>query len=225
MYSVTDVTIFNKALARIGESYMTVTAVDGTDTSKYGVLAGYEYQATRNEELRANDWLFAITRVQLTPDTSVAGQAALANTGFWYVYDVPADCLKPMMVYSVLPQFVTTYPFKHVHISPAPFVHETGYIFTDLDNTNDNPFLRYVKELPLGTAWTEPLFVDALALRLASKLAVAGARDEKGLTAALQGEYAYVLKRAREQNALDKEDDLPEQGQEWWTDRDRFSRS
>ena len=58
--TLTDIQIFNRALLRMGESVDNfVTAVDGSDTSKYGVAAGYEYYATRNEEIRAHKWLFA----------------------------------------------------------------------------------------------------------------------------------------------------------------------
>ena|SRR5208282_817721 len=65
--TLTDVQIFNRALMRMGESVDNfVTAVDGSDTSKYGVVAGYEYFPTRNEEIRAHKWLFAVKRVALT---------------------------------------------------------------------------------------------------------------------------------------------------------------
>ena len=62
MNTLTDIQIFNAALMRIGES-KPVTAVDGTDTSKYGVIAGFEYARTRDEELRAHVWKFAVKRL------------------------------------------------------------------------------------------------------------------------------------------------------------------
>ena len=75
--TLTDIQIFNRALLRMGESVDNfVTAVDGSDTSKYGVAAGYEYYATRNEEIRAHKWLFAVKRVALT-------QAFLNSVGSW----------------------------------------------------------------------------------------------------------------------------------------------
>ena len=63
---LTDIQIFNAALLRIGETKL-VTAVDGSDTSKYGTIAGSEYYRTRDEELRAHVWKFAVKRSQLTP--------------------------------------------------------------------------------------------------------------------------------------------------------------
>jgi hypothetical protein len=75
--TLSDVQIFNRALLRLGESVDNfVTAVDGSDTSKYGLAAAYEYFATRNEELRAHNWLFSIKRVALI-------QAYLNSIGSW----------------------------------------------------------------------------------------------------------------------------------------------
>ena len=75
--TLTDINIFNRALLRLGESVDNfVTAIDGSDTSKYGVHAGYEYYATLNEELRAHNWLFSIKRVGLS-------QAFLNSVGSW----------------------------------------------------------------------------------------------------------------------------------------------
>ena len=64
MNTLTECQIFNKALQRLGETKL-VTAVDGTDTSKYGTIAGVEYYATRDEELRAHVWKFAVKRALL----------------------------------------------------------------------------------------------------------------------------------------------------------------
>ena len=61
MNTLTDIQIFNKALQRLGETKL-VTAVDGTDTGKYGSIAAVEYYATRDEELRSHVWKFAVKR-------------------------------------------------------------------------------------------------------------------------------------------------------------------
>ena len=62
---LSDLRIFNNALYRLGETYQ-VTAIDGTDSSKYGLWAGANYYATRDEEIRAHHWKFAIKRVALS---------------------------------------------------------------------------------------------------------------------------------------------------------------
>lgn len=63
---LTDVQIFNQALLRLGITSGLVTAVDGSDTSKFGKIANPLYQLTRDEELRVNDWAKLRKRVQLT---------------------------------------------------------------------------------------------------------------------------------------------------------------
>jgi hypothetical protein len=59
-----DLQLFNAALLRLGETKL-VTAVDGSDTSKFGAIAGSEYYQTRDEELRAHTWKFAVKRQKL----------------------------------------------------------------------------------------------------------------------------------------------------------------
>ena len=75
MNTLTDIQIFNKALQRLGETKL-VTAVDGTDTGKYGSIAAVEYYATRDEELRSHVWKFAVKRSLLVPAYSI-------GTGSW----------------------------------------------------------------------------------------------------------------------------------------------
>ena len=221
-YGQSDVQIFNRALARLGVTLYPVTAVDGTDTvSTYGPIAGLEYQPVRNEVLRGHDWLFAINRILL----NAAPSSQVNNTGFWYMYLVPTDSLRVLYCYSVLPQWYTTYPYKHIHISKAPFIEEKGIIYTDLDQANNNPYAVYIQEQPLGTTWYEHLFVDALVLRLAARIATAvtgEALDQKARNA-IMAEYAGVIAEAKGKNLMEKEDDLQESGQNWWTDRSRWT--
>lgn len=72
--ALTDIQIFNEALKRLGLSSGFVTAIDGTDTSKYGTLAYPTYYLTRDAELRSNDWARVRKRVTLS-------QAYVDDTG------------------------------------------------------------------------------------------------------------------------------------------------
>ena len=54
MYSVTDVQLVNMALDLIGSPYDQVTAVNGSDVTKWGQWAGRWFQQTRNAEIRLN---------------------------------------------------------------------------------------------------------------------------------------------------------------------------
>jgi hypothetical protein len=219
-YTVTDVQIFNRALARLG-SGATVSAVDGTDASQWGTLAGLEFQATRNEELKTTPWRFAIQRALLVANTTASNL-----TGFWYVYNVPDDCLRVIFLYQILPQFITTYPTKIIHVSLFPFTHENDLLFTDADSANANPYIKYIRQLPLGTAWSEPLFVDALAMRIASKIAAQVTNDPNHpAKTGFQQEYMALIQRAKANNALDLEDDLPTQGEIPISDRGQWTGS
>ena len=219
MYSATDVNIVNMALALVGSPYDQVSAVDGTDTTKWGQWAGLFFQQTRNAELRINEWKFAVKRAPLGPVTTVTN-----NTGYWYAYTIPADCLFTCFLYAILPQWVFLYPRKYLHIVRTPYIVEDQY-YTDLDPTNGNPYVKYIRELPLGTAWTDHNFVDALVIRIASKMLPAATANltPSGISSLYIQEYGGLLERAKGRDALDKEDDLPSDGQTFWSDRGQYT--
>lgn len=68
--TLADVEIFNQALLRLGQTTYFVSAVDGSDTTKFGKLAYPLYFMTRNEELRSGSWKVAVKRAQLSPANS-----------------------------------------------------------------------------------------------------------------------------------------------------------
>jgi hypothetical protein len=218
VFSLTDVMIVNKALSRIGQPYDVVTSVDGTGTgnAKWEAWAALEYQSTRNEELRMNEWGFAVKRAVLVLNTTAPN-----ITGYIYAYNIPTDLLFTCFLYAVDPQWIVTYPLKYLHIIKAPFIHEDMY-YTDLTPESGNPNVKYIKEIPIGFAWTEPLFTDALVIRLASKMIPAATGQISGIAAPYQAEYGALISRAKGRNALDVEDDLPDSGKEWWSSRSRY---
>ena len=222
MYSVTDSQMVNMALDLVGSPYdAVVSAVDGTDTSKWGQWAGRWFQQSRNAELRLNEWKFAINRTALVLNSS--GQN---NTGYWYAYNIPTDCLFTCFLYCILPQWVFIYPRKYLHIVRTPYVNEDKY-YTDLDPTNGNPYVKYIKEMPLGTQWTDPNFVDMMVIRLASKMLPPATANlsGNGIAAQYLSQYGGLLERAKGRDALDKEDDLPDSGQTFWSDRGAYTGS
>lgn len=64
---LTDLQIVTEALKRLGVTSGYPTAVDGSDTSKYGSLVYPTYQLTRDEEVRQAKWGSLIKRAQLSP--------------------------------------------------------------------------------------------------------------------------------------------------------------
>lgn len=220
MYSVTDAGMVNMALDLVGSGYdAAVTAVDGSDITKWGQWAGRWFQQTRNAEIRLNEWKFAINRKQLTLSTTAPNV-----TGFWYAYPVPDDCLFTCFLYSVLPQWVFLYPRKYLHIVTTPWINE-GFYYTDLDPTNGYTYVKYIKEMPLGTLWTDPNFVDMLVMRLATKMLPPATANvsANGIAPMYNAEYMSLYETAKGRDALDKEDDISDENQEFWSDRGRFT--
>ena len=78
--TLSDVQIFNQALIRLGKDANLVTAVDGTDTSKFGKLAYPLYYLTRDEELRSSNQLVSKKRVQLAQAQVTDTNASWTNT-------------------------------------------------------------------------------------------------------------------------------------------------
>ena len=220
MYSVTDAQIVNMALDLVGSSYdAAVTAVDGSDATKWGQWAGRWYQQTRNAELRLNEWKFAVKRVALGAPTTITN-----NTGFWFAYTIPSDVVYTCFLYSILPQWTFLYPMKYLHIIKTPYIVEDQY-YTDLDPTNGNPYVKYIKEMPLGTLWTDPNFVDMMVIRLASKMLPPATANlsSAGIAQLYAAQYQMMKETAKGRNAFDSEDDLPDSQQIYWSDRGQYS--
>ena len=368
--TLTDVQIFNRALLRLGET-KPVTAVDGSDTTKYGTIAGSEYYPTRDEEFRAHMWKFAIKRmalsqayatgiaswsgsalsmtvlgvtiitftantasaaqitagldlpcrtlssvsippnpawlgqnisgtgipsdtivrnidylhntIQLSRPVTVTGTAincflvpmrvgwmvtsslvpgnvlpsyptgiaqgtvitaitaagstvtlslsmtttgagssqsiafqAQNQVGYWYMYNEPADSVRDLDVYVILPTFVYLWPWKVVHQNSFPSRHEGQYIYTDLDPNNGNPYAAYIAEITDYSLYDQ-LFVDMFTMRLASKICFYVNGGDK-LKAQFEQEYMNLATRAQIYNL--EEMDMQETGNTWWTDRE-----
>ena len=81
MNTLTDIQIFNAALRRLGES-KGVSAVDGSDPSYHGTLAGDIYYATRDEELRQAGEAIALGDfAKLSPDKLLMALGDLTSNG------------------------------------------------------------------------------------------------------------------------------------------------
>jgi hypothetical protein len=84
MLQLSDVQVFNLALLKLGETAYPVTAVDGSDTSRYGRIAWPLYYMTRAEELRSYNWIGIKKRANLVQaqvtasSTWTSGSATIA---------------------------------------------------------------------------------------------------------------------------------------------------
>jgi hypothetical protein len=137
--------------------------------------------------------------------------------GYWYMYQKPADSIRDDYIYVLLPDFVYIWPFSVVHQDFFPSKTEGQYIYTDLDPNNGNPYVAYLAEVT-DTTLFDHLFVDALIMRLASKMALYATGGDK-LKGELEQEYMALVSRAQTYNLMEMDSDI--EGNVWWTSRAR----
>lgn len=140
--SVSEVSICNLALTRIGEQ--PITSLD--ESSLRARLCARFFPLVRDAELRDHNWNACIKRVKLTQDVT-------AQPGFAFAYALPADYVFLLEIIGAPEQ--------------APYKIENGYLLTDLTEAS----IRYVFKSTNTQGW-DALFVDVLAWRLAKDLAI-----------------------------------------------------
>ena len=140
------------------------------------------FQVTQDTVLRDNDWTFNRVKKALTPFTI---PDAYLNYRYEYGYVYPSDCLKLWRIYP-----------------PEGCYNRQDYeIQRDLDSSTlfvmcnvDNAVGRYSKVVE-STEWMDAEFVEAFALKLASRLAYSILKNQK-LKNQLSQEYMYALSNA-----------------------------
>jgi len=172
---VAQVDIYNLALQDIGADVV----LDGEDSSNSRYCELY-YAPLRDAELRLHAWNFAIKRAQLAADSD----APL----FFYesAYTLPSDCLR------LLP------PDTALNFNEIDIQIEGRKILTFGTGALD---IRYISRVE-DTAQYDPLFVQALVSKLASKL------NEKITQSTNKGaqcrdDYIRVMKEAKKINAFE----------------------
>ena len=139
-----SITIGNLALAKIG-SIRVASFEDASQPARYLKLF---FEQTRDEVLRAHDWNFASKRATL------AALATAPEFGWGYQYQLPIDCL-----------MVRQLNAWESHEQRGLFEIEGKVLLTDSDSAQ----IRYTSQV-LDSSQFDPIFVEALATRLASKI-------------------------------------------------------
>jgi len=139
-----EVAICNMALADIGRG-LQITALD--EASQAARVCKLRYPYARDAALRSYNWNFASRRAEL-PRNAVAPAFEYANA-----YDLPPDCLLVRSVFGICRDH---------------WVVERRQILADAGD----PLLITYTALVTDPTTFDPLFVDALAARLASAIAV-----------------------------------------------------
>lgn len=170
-----DIEIANAALTKLGEARILAF----TDDSKPARTLNAIYGRLRDAELSRCRWKFAIKR-----DTLPALATAPA-WGFTYAYQLPSDYLSLVQVndYYLAPR-----------TPQAPlWTIESGQLLTDLQAPLR---IRYVRR-PDSSGAFHPLFVEALACRLAAEAAEALTQSSTKREAMLKDYREAVLEAAR----------------------------
>lgn len=163
MASETD--LLNTALGLIGEAR--ITSID--DGSRNANQCQTFYPMLRDNLLRAQDWKFASAMIELARDVAVP----LMN--FAYSYALPADCLK-----------VREYSSNQTASTPAIITVPSLNIRNitrwkiqgrHLLSSDSQVWVRYTRRVE-NPDEMDPIFVQALAMWLASYLASSISKDE-----------------------------------------------
>jgi|694.fasta_scaffold11784_2 hypothetical protein len=157
--------ICNSALAKLGSGMI----MSLTDDSKQAQFCSRFYDETRDEVLSSHRWNFAMRRATLS-------RLADAPEFEWaFAYQLPTDCLRVVQLNGAEPSE-----------REGEFAVERNMLMTDADVAQ----VRYIARITDGSLYP-PLFVEALATKLASKLAgpITGSRQ---LPAELLREYEVI---------------------------------
>lgn len=157
------------------------------ESSKQAMTCNLLYEPTRDEALRGHPWNFAMRR------TTLARLSEAPAFEFDYQYQLPADCLVPWAIYN----------------STSNWVREGNALLINDDAVN----LRYIARITDPNQF-DAVFVNALALKLASELAVRLA-NSKSLKNEVYQEYRITVWTAYRINAIEGNPSEVSEDNEW----------
>jgi hypothetical protein len=178
MVALTPLDVGNMALGILVEAPL----VSLDDDVKAARLLNLHYETTRQAELIKHPWVFSIFRVELDPDDD-----APTSDEYRYSYGLPDDALRVLP----LTDSGEASGFR------VPFKQEGTLILT---NYSGPRLVRYIGNMTDPADW-DPLFVEALAARLAMKVAM----PLTNKTSVLQGAqvvYNEAISEARRINSI-----------------------
>ncbi|MEY5098180.1 MAG: Burkholderia virus BcepC6B [Pseudomonadota bacterium] len=191
-----QVSIMNRALTHLGES----TILLPTDNVKQARVLSAIYDDTRDAELRANRWKFAIKR------TRMSALAEAPAWGYSFQYELPDNYLAMVQVNDI---YVTTGTKQK-----APWSVEGRRVLTDLGAPLA---LRYVARI-VDTTLFDALFTDSFSLRLAMNACEALTQSDTKFQKLAQL-YKEAISRAVRVDAVENPpDELPSGS--WITSRE-----
>lgn len=182
--------IANRALVLLGEKR--ITSLD--DQTKGAATCKSQYDLTRQSELRAHRWGFAMKRAQLGASTTPPA------FGFANLFPFPVDLVRLDFVGDCFAGASTT---DYRSWPEATFAVEGRAIVTDLAAPLD---IRYVWDITDATQF-DALFVDAFAHRLAIDVCMA-MTDSSSKKQTLGVAYSLIIGDAVSVNAIERPPDV-----------------
>lgn len=196
--ATSDTEIANFALGRLGDKQIT-SITDGTTLAN---ICNLYYTNSRDALLRSHLWNFAIRRAALSQDT------ATPNHEYDYQYLLPTDCLRIIRTgWETEDHAVGTaiYGFPGLmgtSSTTIPYRVESADGGKRLLLCNEASVnIEYVAKIT-DVALFDPLFVEALALRLAMAMCMR-ITENATLYRGLQDEYRVLLTEARMTDATE----------------------
>lgn len=181
----TEVDICNMALAYLGDR-ANLTSIDPPEGSAQADHCARFYPIARNQILAEHSWAFATRRIRLA---KVATPLKAKNA-----YALPHDCIRVVSIHDA-----TTPDNRYVE----NFTIENQGEFTIVTCDSEEIFIEYIS-YDVSSAVFPPVFIDALAHLLASKLAGPVVTGTSGANLAQEEMKIYeaFLLRAIKQDAL-----------------------
>lgn len=178
--------ICNLALTLIGHTTpVTSLTADGTEAAD---VCNAVYEQDRDEVLSAFAWPFATSRVKPAPIVATTLALGDVPTGWENAFAMPADALRVRSSFTVpngLPDNSSTYAIEYDSLLQQPII---------LSNEDEPEFLFTFRVTDVKQF--SPLFVRALAARIAEDL-VLGLRKDPKLGQVAHGYYLQALADAK----------------------------
>lgn len=180
----------NRALTKLGAARITAL----TDNSKSARVMASLWDTVRRSELRRRNWGFAMSRDSL-PASSTAPAWGFANA-----FPLPADFLRLAQVNDTFAvPSLTDYRQEDDSAWSIERVDDVVCICCDFDAPLK---IRYVVDVT-DPGQFDPLFVEALASKLAYEACYEITQSRQGLESAMQ-DYKDAIRDAARNNAIEK---------------------
>jgi hypothetical protein len=212
-YAISEVSIANQALSRVGSTQSISSFADGSNEAAQCAIW---YPAARDALLADFPWPWAKAEAQLAQVAGPETTGTRARVEWSRSYRYPSDCLKVRALYPTSATGSVSYrdePWRRQATNPSPVSFDIGadafgrLILTDAYGCGYGLTAIYTQAVADPTQFS-PDFADALAWRMAIDLGQALAFSNEKRAAAEQG-YERTIRKARATAMNETQSDIP----------------